>query len=95
MLDGAAIKPDYLSVIMNNFMSAAEELLECDFGSYVYITDSWGFRLVHSTESSSKNAAFNFNALFVAYVEEGVRLQKELIKDFVAVPLVLVAPSFN
>jgi len=72
MLHRAAIKPDYLPVIMNNFMCAAEELLKCDFGSYVYITDSWGFRLVHPSEGSSKNAAFNFDALVVAYVKEGV-----------------------
>jgi hypothetical protein len=76
-------------------MGATEELLECDFCSYIYITDPRGLRLVHSTESSSKNAAFNLNALVVANVEEGILLHKELIKDFVTVPLVLVATSFD
>jgi len=95
MLDRATIKADYLSVIIDDFMCAAEELPECHFGSYVHITDSLWFWLIHSAESSSENAAFNLDASVVTDVEEGVLLQKELVKDFVAVPLVAVASSFN
>jgi len=72
MLHRATIKPNYLSVIMNDFISAAEELPQCHFGSYVHITDSFWLWLIHSAESSSKNAAFNFDAFVVTDVEKGV-----------------------
>jgi len=76
-------------------MCALVELPKCHFGSYMNITNSLRFWLIHSAESSSKNAALNFNPFVVTDVEEGVLLQKEVIKDFITVSLVTVAPSFN
>ena len=76
-------------------MGTAEEFLESYVSRYVNIAHSGRFRLIHSTESRSENASLELSAHGVADVEVGIVFKEELVEDFVAVVLVLVASTHH
>lgn len=98
-LKSTAIQAENLLLVADSLARAVVQLLKRHVYSHINVTGGLRCGLFKSTIGRTEVTALDFKVgashlcQVRAQVEEGVRLQEELVKDFVAVLLVLVAAT--
>lgn len=89
----ATIKSNNLALVFNLFLAAAIELPECNVQCDGDVVQFWGFWFIQSAKSSAEHRSFKFKPSVVTDVKEWVHLEEKVVKNLVAVVLVLVAAT--